>query len=499
MRFVVTALILSFSVYFAAGDQTSISISAADKVRLFSVVTQPRAMAEKDKSSIASVREAEIAITPDAATLARQPAILIQLFDGNVREATSVTIELRSATDVTWTGKIAYGAVDGDVIITHRGGFVSGLIYGPTSAYEIVPRGEKHILVELDQSLFPDCAGAVATNHEATKPRTTLDPSVGVDSGDRIDVMVVYTTAVKNFLGGDAQAQALAQSAIDEANAAYLNSKIRQRVRMVHTQEFVYTETTDSGIDLFNLRDSQIIQTLRETHKADLVVMLNESADVCGIGFLMDAPGGTPSYGFSITTRACAIGNLVFAHELGHNMGSDHNPENAAGTTIFPFGYGHYVNGNYRTVMSYTNPCPDGCMRRPYFSNPSVSFNGLPTGIEGARDNARMINATADWIANYGYSGTSITMTNFTAAGDWLPLRIRRNVTWTSDNLGGNVKIELSRDDGTTWETLVVSTANDGSEAISVGGRATRRGRIRVTSLANPTVSDSSVTNVSIR
>ena len=39
--------------------------------------------------------------------------------------------------------------------------------------------------------------------------------------------MVVYTTATKNFLGGDAQAQALAQQAIATSNTAYLNSRIR--------------------------------------------------------------------------------------------------------------------------------------------------------------------------------------------------------------------------------------------------------------------------------
>ena len=49
----------------------------------------------------------------------------------------------------------------------------------------------------------------------------------------------------------------------------------------------------------------------------------------------------------------------------------------------YPYGFGHYVNGSYRTVMSYVDPCTGGCTRRPYFSNPEVIFNGAPTGIEG--------------------------------------------------------------------------------------------------------------------
>jgi hypothetical protein len=96
-------------------------------------------------------------------------------------------------------------------------------------------------------------------------------------------------------------------------------------------------------------------------------------------------------------------------------MGSHHNPENG-GTPTYPYGFGHYVNGVYRTVMSYVDPCTSGCTRVAYFSNPSVVFSGLPTGIDNARDNARSINNTADTISNYRYSGSSIMLSNFNGA-----------------------------------------------------------------------------------
>jgi len=100
-------------------------------------------------------------------------------------------------------------------------------------------------------------------------------------------------------------------------------------------------------------------------------------------------------------------------------MGSAHNPENGSGAS-FPYGYGHYVNGSFRTVMSYVDQCTQGCTRQPYFSNPSVFFNGFATGIDNQRDNARSIENTADVIANYRYSGSSLTLTNF-GAGETLP------------------------------------------------------------------------------
>lgn len=67
-----------------------------------------------------------------------------------------------------------------------------------------------------------------------------------------------------------------------------------------------------------------------------------------------------------------------------------------------------------------------------------------------------------------------------------------RSITWESTNLTGNVKLEVSRDGGTTWAALMASTANDGSETWAVTGPVTSQGRVRVSSLATPAVLDSS-------
>jgi len=149
-------------------------------------------------------------------------------------------------------------------------------------------------------------------------------------------------------------------------------------------------------------------------------------------------------------------------------------------------------------VMSYVDPCPSGCTRVAYFSNPNVIFNGAPTGINNARDNARSINNTADTIAGYRYSGSSLMMLNYNS-GIVIPRMISQNFTWLSDNVTGNVRIDLSRDESTNWETLVASTPNDGSEIISILAPVTRRARLRIVSLNNPTVSDSSTGNIIIR
>lgn len=469
-----------------------LNVSGQNRVSLFAL--KETASAKADKTSVASVRESEIGINRQNFT--ETAALSLFLFDGKVYEAKRTSTEIRTPDDYTWRGKIVQGKFEGDVILTFRQGFVAGLIYSPEAVYEIVPRGNKHILVELNQELFPECGGEIKGDESFKNQSNGLST---VDSGDRIDVLVVYTTATKNFLGGDAQAQTFSQQAIDATNTAYLNSKIRQRVRMVHAQEYLYTETSSASTDLSNLRNNPEIQALRNTHNADLVAMIGELQGVCGIGYLMGSnqQSGSPANGYSATARNCAVGNLSFAHELGHNMGSQHNPENGSGAT-YPFGYGHYVNGVFRTVMSYSDPCPNGCTRRPYFSNPEIFLSGFPTGIDNARDNARLINLTADVIANYRYSGRSITMNNFNG-GEMIIRGIRRTLNWSTNNLTGNVRIEISRDESTNWETLIANTPNDGVENITIWGSATRRARLRIVSIDSPFISDSSVSNIALR
>lgn len=474
----------------------SLTAVAQDRAALFTFIETPAARSATDRYSVASVKESDIRINLAELSRGGTERLSLPLFDGKTYEAKSTGIEIRSMTDLTWRGKIRQGKFEGDVILTLKNGYVAGLVYSPNAVYEIVPVKDRQILVQLDQTLFPECAGDIKGDPpvQAVQPES---PSATIDSGDRIDVLVLYTTPVKNSLGGDAQAQAFAQSSIDTTNTTYINSKIRQRVRLASAQETAIAETGNLSTELSALRADAGVATARNTFNADLVAMLSNSTNACGIGALMGGAGGNPSNGFTVTARTCAVGNLSFPHELGHNMASHHNPENA-GTPTFPYGFGHYVNGNFRTVMSYVDPCTSGCTRRPYFSNPSVNFNGVPTGIENARDNARSINNTADWIANYRYSGSNLQMTNLNG-GESLTRGVNRTLTWGSDNITGNVRIDYSRDESTNWTTLVASTPNDGSEVIRAPGMVTRRLRIRIVSLDNTAVSDSSVTNLVVR
>lgn len=491
-KLILAVVLASFGLFFGAGAEKA----EAQDTPLFTFNETPRALPAGEKYSVASIKEVGISIDLAGLSRANAAKLNLPLFDGKTYRAQREEIEIRSLTDLTWRGKIREGKFVGDVILTLKNGYVAGLIYSPGTVYEIVPRGDRQILVQLDQRLFPECAGDIKGD-PPLESKASAAPEAAIDSGDRIDVLLLYTTPVKNSLGGDAQAQTFAQSAIDVSNTTYRNSKIRQRVRLVSAQESTLAETGALGTELSNMRANAAVGTLRNDLKADMVAMLSNSSDACGVGYLMGSVGGNPNNGYSITSRTCAVGNLSFPHELGHNMGDAHNPENGSGGT-YSYSFGHWINGSYRTVMSYVNPCTAGCVRHPYFSNPGVIFNGVPTGIANARDNSRSMNNTADVIANYRYSGSSIQLTSFNG-GEWLPRAVNRTLTWTSDNITGDVRIDVSRDESGTWIPLIVSTPNDGSEGFSVPGPLSRRIRLRVVSVNNTAVTDSSTSNLATR
>lgn len=383
----------------------SAKTNAQSEVSLFSLGATRTGLSDDEKSSIASVGETEISFNLVSRERVNSERLSFPLPDGKIRVAVQRRIEgfeERGENDFTWRGKLKENGLSGDVVLTFSGGTVSGLIYAGASVYEIVSKNGRQILVELDQGKFPDCAGEIGSSEfeNGLNAAANDDFRAAADTGGTIDVLVLYTGNVRTSLGGDTQAQNFAQQAIDSTNTAYLNSRISQRVRLVRAQLSPTSETGSLSSELSALRNSSSVASLRDQYRADLVAMISNSSDGCGIGYLMGGAGGNSNNAFTVTSRTCAVGNLSFAHELGHNMGSAHNPENGGGGT-FSYSYGHWVNGAFRTVMSYSNPCTSGCTRRAYFSNPAVSYNGRATGIANSRDNARSINNTDVTIANY--------------------------------------------------------------------------------------------------
>ncbi len=386
--------------------------SAQEAVGLFELVSTPKALSSV---SIAGTSEQEISVNFNNINFETAQKLSFTLLDGKSYEASRRASEgfVRfPGGEFTWRGKIfgAYGW-SGDVILTVKGQALSGLIYSPEAVYEIVPQENfRHLLVQIDQSRFPPCGGAIPAKRGAENTEERTGALTAFDDGSQIDVMVVYTAAVRSALGGTTQTEAFAQEAVSTTNTVYQNSGIATRLRLVRTMEVSYADngTGKQGLDW--VTGDATVAAARDAAKADMVALLTENAnDLCGIAWIMtDVGPGFASAAFSLIQRTCAIGGLTFPHELGHNQACDHNPENAtlsSSELAYPYAFGHWdSSANFRTVMSYSNPCP-GCARIPYFSNPSITHNGVPIGIANQRDNTRVINNTALTISQFRDSG----------------------------------------------------------------------------------------------
>ena len=102
---------------------------------------------------------------------------------------------------------------------------------------------------------------------------------------------------------------------------------------------------------------------------------------------------------------------MVFAHEVGHNLGGQHVPGDETSNNPYrdyAFAHRFYVFPlTYSTIMA--NPVteqwwdPFGLsIPIKHFSNPNVYFFGAATGIEDERDNARLINEhTGQLVEDY--------------------------------------------------------------------------------------------------
>lgn len=329
----------------------------------------------------------------------------LPLPDGRVVRADRQSVEQRGESDWTWVGTVD-GDAEQQVILTRVGEHASAYLSLDSGIHELTPTAAGPLLLRLDTDRFPGCGGALllpATASADESPGTAVDPADPIrTAADLMDVLVVFSPGSVAQLGGQAQAQAFAQSAVDSSNQAFANSQVKARFRLAGVRFTARSDSGSSSTDLTWLRGDAEVAAWRNETRADMVGMIAEFSNSCGQGYLMGNPPG-PGFApnaFQVTARSCAIGNLTYAHEHGHNMGLQHNPENGSGPA-YPYAFGHWVNGNFRTVMSYSNPCTSGCTRRPYFSNPSVSFNGAATGIADQRDNARAISNTARIVAAF--------------------------------------------------------------------------------------------------
>lgn len=376
-------------------------------------------------------RHAMVRLAPDAAghlaaDTTKSTDVRVQLFDDTafVLQEQSRQTTAQGATTIRYAvqndpeGSAMFSATQGNLVGT--------ITTGDHRVYRVMPMAEGvHRTEELDHSKFPECAAhspdnlalaqSITSAAAANPPSSTGQP----DSGAQINVLVAYTQTVAAALGSTSAVQSLIANAIAGANTGFSVSGVNTSLNLVHSVQVNYDESAGFNAaldDVTGTSDGKMdeVHALRNTYAADLVVLLIDNPQYCGLAWLPSTVSpSNQGLGFSVTGYGCAVGNYSFAHEIGHNMGVHHDRYVASGSTPYPHGYG-FVNktARVRSIMAYNNDCADSgfnCTRVNHWSASDRLYSGSVIGNSSNRNNDAL-NASANAIANYRTSEVPNTL-----------------------------------------------------------------------------------------
>lgn len=301
---------------------------------------------------------------------------------------------------------------------------------------------------KLDYFVPPKLASGASTGIPAASGMqsgsTTTPVAATSAAGAVVDVLVGYTPGFAGARGGQSAALTRVHNLVDITNQAYVESQVDAQVRLVHAMQVDYPDATDNGTALeemtgFRAPSTRItpapafsaLRAARDQYGADLVTLVRQfktpENEGCGIAWLI---GGGRSgmdqqdqfFGYSVVSdgrdqdtdgKTYFCREETFAHELGHNMGVNHDRDNAKkddGTQsfgIFDYSFGHKTGagaGDFFTIMAYSDKRTSAPFQTGYrvFSNPRITIcGGFPCGVANQSDNARSLNNTVGIVATF--------------------------------------------------------------------------------------------------
>jgi hypothetical protein len=365
---------------------------------------------------------------------ADDPDVAVRL---DLAPGVSPTATLRQADPVAggylhWTGDLA-GVPNSMATIIRRGAAVSGLVSSPDGSYTITTQDSgTQIVTKVSTTTSDGDLVLPAPNGLAAQslPATPADPNPVVD------VLVAYTPRAAAAAGGTSAARSLAALAVAVSNDSFAASGVNLRVNLLGTLATTAPHVGyASAATLTALRTPgdgayDNVHAARDTMGADLVsLFVADGGANCGIAYY---PKSATS-GFSVVAQGCAVANLSFPHELGHNLGASHD-RHVSSSGPYPYGFGTVnVAGRWRTIMAYNNRCAAAgvyCRRLARWSNPDQRYRGallgVPIGQKNAADNRSALNKTAATVAGYRRSAASQVVAPST------PQYVRASDGWNS-------------------------------------------------------------------
>jgi hypothetical protein len=450
-----------------------------DELALFQPVTTPSGRPLPSHALEHMVRPVRV-----VSKLLERDQFHLNLFPGRVFQVQRDRLVDYGNGDFAWIGHIVNEPLS-RVTFASRGGVISGVVDRALDSgnelYELSPDADGgYLLFQADEVKIPPRAPGVNPALDNPFDAANAGPDPGAPAaGEAVvaatpfvqDIMVVYTPASVARYGQNGIESKILQ-AIADANAAYQNSQVNARLSLVYVGMINYVETGDMGVALSALQSTgdgkmDEVHTLRNQYGADLVCLVDEDPNYCGIAYVMQTVSTSfASYAFSVVYSSC-LSSLTLPHEVGHNQGNQHDRANAGFQGAYPYSYGWrrcVTDGTgFRTIMAYS--CSGGT-RIPYFSNPNLSLNGYPLGVAyevdpaNAADNVRSMNNTAATMAALR-TATTVTLPATPSGLTAIAVAYNQiNLSW-ADNAANESNYHVERSlNGSTWSEIATLSAN---------------------------------------
>lgn len=380
---------------------------------LLTLVPRP-ALSRHQDDVLAGIRarsSADVQLARSAAApgrmLQKGTAVQIPVAPGIQVVAVGERVTQRAADDISWAGPLQGG--EGWVQLVYMEGGVTATVRLGNVTYSIEPLGDGlHAISRIEQSSYPpehpaeNPSGALMRGLDLSAARGDAG-TIGTQAVSTINVLAVYTASANAATTG---LTSKIQLAVDETNTSYANSGISINMVRVNTSQVTYNEanrtfsqhvtslrgTTDGSMDN--------VHTLRNTYAADVVLLVVNDSEACGIASAINA---TASTAFAVAHWSCITGYYSFAHEIGHLQGARHDRFVDGSSSPFAYGHGYIPSTkNWRTIMAYGNNCSN-CTRVQWWSSPLKTYppTGQVMGTAAFEDNARVLNATAATVAAF--------------------------------------------------------------------------------------------------
>ena len=371
-------------------------------------------------------------VSVSGALTTRPSTYTLDLFDDVSVRIVKLDMSENELGHTIWRGAVVGG---GEATFAINGDKVTGVVQAGRRTFRIQPEGGSHRVIEFDPAgiprnrndgIIPDLPALPQPEFvKAPAQSSSVEFETAATTPATVSLLVVYTAAAAADVD---DIEAAISLAVAYTNTALSNSQADVQVTLAGTGTVNIQEAgVEMGTILEDFQQSNgdfaRIQTLRANLRADLVqvwVGENASTQSCGIGYVLsdaDQFSSSPSALTSIASFAVSAVTTDFggacltdtiAHELGHNLGVEHDRFQVEDDVAGPeeYNYGFIDLGFFRTIMAYTDQCESesqSCPLIQHFSNPNVNFSGRPTGADDstpeAANAARKINEIAQVIS----------------------------------------------------------------------------------------------------